>query len=119
MTTLPEIRAIAEAATPGPWWVRGENDPISLQGVINGERVIAQTNYHFDTGMSDARFIAASRTLLPLLVEVAEAAQHARETLLERLLHGDDQHRQWLRDEVAFVFAPQDRALAKLEAAKI
>lgn len=46
--------------------------------------------------------------LLPLL----EAAEHTRELLLDRLLHGDEAHRQWLADELAFVFAPQDRVIA-------
>lgn len=79
---LEEIRKLIDAATPGPW-VRHTRlcGGYSYQ-VLNatGGILLETTSYG---GMSeDAALIAASRTLLPKLLAVAEAAQSVCEPSL-------------------------------------
>lgn len=50
------------------------------------------------------------------IVAALRAAQHIRSSILDRLLHGDEIHRAWLKSEIDFIFAPQDRALEALAA---
>lgn len=64
---LEEIQKLIAEATPGPWPCWSDPD-IASQVTVDGllrPVVIAD----------DARFIAASRTLLPKLLRVAEAAK--------------------------------------------
>lgn len=72
---VEEIRALIAAATPGPW------KAIEF-GVHAGCVAIAGRGF-LDDGVycdpPDARFIAVARTLLPLLVDVAEAAFRVHE----------------------------------------
>lgn len=113
---LAEIRARAEAATPGPWkpcyhW-RVDHCPCgNHRGFIwapDGERVIAQMgcaaepesgeaypNMGQDGMRADARFVAASRTDVPFLVSRLERAveQHAFAEAATKDL-------QWQLDEV-------------------
>jgi hypothetical protein len=71
--TLDEIRKLVEAATPGDWGAGYSG--LSICDVFvwdeGGEgQAIAQ-----NVLKADARFIAAARTLLPALLEVAEKAK--------------------------------------------
>lgn len=70
--TLARIRAQADAATEGPWYSQcGEDTPTERMdaGVCNanGEWVTS------DVSDSDAEFIAASRTTVPALLDLADA----------------------------------------------
>lgn len=63
---LAAARAIADAATPGPWGYTEGYYGINANGTRYLDRV-ANAN-----GMDDTRFIAASRSLVPLLVTEIE-----------------------------------------------
>lgn len=52
------------------------------------------------------------------LEAVVSAAQVARQLLLNRLLHGDDAHRQWLIAEIDMVYSAYDRSIKALDAYK-
>ena len=74
--TLSELRLLCDRATPGPW--RNEH-----RNVMAGSLVIGVTSFcahqltapSLVTSSDNAAFIAAARTWLPALIEVAEAAQ--------------------------------------------
>lgn len=81
--TLAELRALCDAATPGPWrydehqpeW----NGDASYSVVVPhlGEQMLLDDTRYYPTApaeRADARFIAAARTAMPLLLAVAEAA---------------------------------------------
>lgn len=81
---LEEIRALIDRATPGPWKWRefGEFMLVADHGRRNVVLASARTRAHRDgvmvkaaPGHPDMDLIAAARTLLPLLLEVAAAAQ--------------------------------------------
>jgi hypothetical protein len=46
---------------------------------------------------------------------VIGTAKAAKIMLCDRLPHGDRAHRDWLAAELAFCFAPMDRAIAEIE----
>lgn len=69
---LPDIRALIEAATPGPWVKSNELGSDSI-GPVSGNYAGA------DASEEDIRFILASRDLLPKLLAVAEAAEARRD----------------------------------------
>lgn len=84
--TLEEIRKLVDAATPGPWDEDvGQRDPIPiLQEFYKENGLPPSVKQFFPIGPestlesqadADARFIAASRDLVPRLLAVAEAAQ--------------------------------------------
>ncbi len=64
--TLDQLRALCDAASPGPW----EHDDKFTVSIERGDEMTA-----FRTYREDAAFIAAARTALPLLLTVAEAAK--------------------------------------------
>ena len=74
--TLADLRALCERATPEPW--RNEH-----RNVMAGSLVIGVTSFcahqltapSLVTSSDNAAFIAATRTWLPALIEVAEAAR--------------------------------------------
>lgn len=59
--------------------------------------------------------IGRALDLIPKLIAVVEAAKTARDTLLPRLLHGDEAHRAWLIEEVERNYAVFDREMKELE----
>lgn len=70
---LPDIRKLCEEATPGPWeWETSER----LYAPGNGYVIDGHAD---EITKGDAAFIAASRTLLPKLLKVAEAAIKCRD----------------------------------------
>ena len=96
--TLAELRALSERATKGPWtwndWSQDDGpDRTTLQAVVPFQddferRLWAQTSPHGrparivgcddcdgEASAADRELIAAARTWLPALIEVAEAAQ--------------------------------------------
>lgn len=82
---LEDIRKLCDAATPGPWvWHHAypdgdRRDYSTLQSgvarVLDDGSACGEYNKEIDPHGDDAAFIAASRTLLPKLVAVAEAAR--------------------------------------------
>lgn len=64
---ITKARALSADATPGPW-VYKAGDVLTVQG-----EVIAQDLYRGIPSLRDGRFIAESRTLLPLLADLAES----------------------------------------------
>lgn len=67
MDRLDEIRALCEAATPGPWeQTRPDREYVRNTDDFN----VCMTRRSYD-----AAFIAASRTLVPQLCDALEAAQ--------------------------------------------
>lgn len=97
---LAEIRALCDAATPGEWKATDDR----TERVCNGncgapftyrdgsatglvERhggCLTVANAELGDGASDARFIAASRQLVPRLVDALEAARDALEAARDR-----------------------------------
>ena len=73
-TTLADLRALCKRATPGPWI-----DDKTFGGVRASDRVVVQSWDKYEETFSNATanraFIAAARTWLPALIEVAEAAR--------------------------------------------
>lgn len=75
--TLEDIAKLCGAASPGPWSVEHEPAPDTyvVSTIIDSERNCLM---EFSLSKPDADFAAASRTLLPKLLRVAEAAKAAR-----------------------------------------
>ena len=69
---LTDLKKLCEAATPEPW-VSAEKDVL---GYADGSSVMA---FDEDNREENTKFIAAARTYLPLLIEVAEAANRITE----------------------------------------
>lgn len=111
--TLDEIRKLIDAATPGPWQDDGESESWTEdQGYASSWVETpkgAWRQYGPDTGSdmcqqrNDARFIAAARTLLPALLEVAQGAKDFSDT--------------WEMKDSSYT--PLAKALAALEALKL
>ena len=109
MTYLPTLRSSAEAATTkGPWgWIAGQDGKPFLSPL--------QAYLDIEVEETDASFIARWDPSTALLCcNALEAAEKARATLLPLLLHGDEAHKEWLREEVGKVFRDQDAALSAL-----
>ncbi len=73
---LEEIEKLCEEATPGPWeaqipamtgeWPKARIWPLKIEGKL----------YHYAMiKTADAEFIAASRTLMPKLLQIAKLAK--------------------------------------------
>ncbi len=77
---LQQLAALAEAATPGPWWVDRYATDMSCTehavGVRTDDMMLASMGID-DVAMPDARFIAAARQAVPELL--AEAAALRRQ----------------------------------------
>lgn len=101
MTTddLQNLRALCEAATPGPWkpnvWIETDGDEWRATGPGHDEHA---HDYGSEPGgpdekaaQRDAAFITASRTALPALIEEVERLRRVRAATqreLERWKHG-------------------------------
>lgn len=86
MIDIPKIRAMCEAATPGPWW-RFQGAKCTVRSPdFEGKRMIA-----IEIKEVNADFIAESRTLIPELCDEIERLQ--REVALlhsqQRFLQGN------------------------------
>jgi len=78
-----EVKALAEAATPGPWYVV-EHRFEDYTGVCtkNRDRITGNgRGYPYDPGCSraDAEFIAAAREAVPALIDEVERLQEENE----------------------------------------
>ena len=65
--TLARIRAQADAATEGPWELLGDGEYVSGPGILVAPDDGGVTS-------ADAEFIAAARTTVPALLDLADAA---------------------------------------------
>lgn len=80
---LESLRKLCDAATPGPWRLDERIPEWDGDGSYSivvphlGEQMLADDTRYYPTAppTEDARFIAAARTALPLLLAVAEAAR--------------------------------------------
>lgn len=64
--TLTRIRAQADAATEGPWELLGDGEYVSGPGILVAPDDGGVTS-------ADAEFIAAARTTVPALLDLADA----------------------------------------------
>ena len=72
MINIPELRALVAAATEGPWFARGRH--LSLVPDSSGMGATLHTNHiGVMAGQDDAFFVAASRTVVPELLDRVEA----------------------------------------------
>lgn len=69
---LEEIEKLCNEATPGPWMAFIPNDERLVQkAIVSGPKQYINNSFSSE----DAEFIAASRTLMPKLLDVAKAAK--------------------------------------------
>ncbi len=86
--TSPELKAIAEAATPGPWELWTSNSWRRI-GAINGNPVIEPTVQHPDNhpdliiSEADWAFIEAARTAIPALLDRLERIRELSQVISE------------------------------------
>ncbi len=87
---LARLRALCEAATPGPWEVAGNLQTKVFDEVVaphrTGNPEWCEGVADCDTGEEDAEFIATARTAVPALI--AEVERLTAE--LDRLMEGSD-----------------------------
>lgn len=74
---LEEIKALIEAATPGPWEANGTGAYVAMMSIFDDKirKYVSAPQTGMCVSDGDIAFIAASRTLLPKLLAVAEAAK--------------------------------------------
>lgn len=77
---LAEIKALVEKATPEPWVARGEGHMRFVEhpreaGQAYGQEILADDDVDYPTKDADIDFVAASRTIIPALLEHIEALQ--------------------------------------------
>lgn len=104
-TPAPDVaalRALADAATPGPWEALPDDFlPERCGGIVAGERQPDQENWerpsivvtdsgYYPPRMNDAAFIAAARTALPQLLDRVEALEEANLGLRAELTTAQD-----------------------------
>ena len=102
MRSLDEIRALCDAATPGPWeWdgSRGVKAP-AMNGELRDDLGVA---VHWKP---NAQFIAASRTLIPEMADEIEKLRPMEELAKMVRLHSPD-----LLDEVKQLRADRQRLI--------
>lgn len=116
---LEEIRKLCEAKElcRSQWQVKDGNiytlpNPTKVESVVDGSDQETGDQWASDDTLN---FIAASRDLMPKLLDVAEAYRNVREKFLPNLLHGDDEHQAWLTQRVNELFQDSDMALKALE----
>lgn len=71
---LEDIRKLCDKATSGPWLADPVNDRVWVEKGFEDQNVICDV-HGMGVGHCDLRFVAASRTLIPKLLAVAEAAK--------------------------------------------
>lgn len=90
--TRDQLRALANAATPGPWEAdhsEENNYSIKSPGTEWGD------GYAWVSDPSDAEFIAAARTAIPALLDELHEEARENHTLRERLAHATDDAEFW------------------------
>lgn len=86
---LEEMRRVCEAATPGPWRFKREDEPGEVrEAVVFGVDTVSEGCVSDRISLyreEDARFIAMARAVIPKLLAVAEAAKADFEDYPEEL----------------------------------
>lgn len=77
---LLELKKLAEAATPGPWWIQGAQSDYELMGAKTGSqngwalgtRIMELDTWKMEPSRANAEFIAAANpsTILALIAEI-------------------------------------------------
>jgi hypothetical protein len=117
---IQKLKALAEAATPGPWTVSEEHESASFQGYVAGDAdgwiaIFGTANQDAD----NADYVAAANpaAVLELIADV-EANRHEREVVCANYdqlkaeneeLRKDAERYQWLRDNASLIL---DRKIA-------
>ena len=75
-TKIKEIRKIAEKATPGEWYLKGNSAYVAMRITKTCEDIVADCEMDFDLGQSkrNAQFIVTARAELLNLVSAVEVA---------------------------------------------
>lgn len=85
MTLTPEqrdeLRALADAATPGPWSYPSEILGLPCSTVFAGDPKRTHAAYVAAMGPHDGKFIATARTAVPALLDALDAAEAERDRL--------------------------------------
>jgi hypothetical protein len=93
VTTIEQIRAELDAATPGPWEVvEPESHGPGIEAPGANESIVVYSDDPeggVETGLADATLIAHAPTYLASLLDVAEAAQRFMDAADLRLGQGD------------------------------
>ena len=114
-----EARRLVDAATPGPWYT----GPIGVDGP-NGS-MVADCDTQSETRVTlaaDIAFIAASRTLIPQLLDALEAAERERERERERdeaRLSLAKNNAVWLGERLNYEIAKKERDTARARLAEV
>jgi hypothetical protein len=91
MTTsslIAEARALVDAATPGPW--SAEHHDGGSRIIHRGCDVLCYGDTPNDE--ANANLAAASRTLVPALLDALEAAQRENERMMKYVAHNDEEY---------------------------
>ena len=109
--SIPELRALVAAATPGPWFARSRH--LSLVPDSSGVGGTMHTNHIGVMAEQDvAAFIAAARTAVPELLDRVEALEAALREALEIAHEGWGYAPDYFRDK--WMDAERLAELAKL-----
>ena len=93
---LDALKALADAATPGPWEEVAESGEWWITGPdIDNDFVIDTTN---GTKQADCDFIAATRAAVPALIAEVERLQAAWSAEHDAYIRADEQARMAKRD---------------------
>ena len=99
-----ELRRLAAAATPGPWWSNyDDNGFYHLQAKVRPSPYIAATGGEGDLDEANAAFIAAAREALPRLLDDLAAAEAALAAETERCARIAEQRANYYRDRATAV----------------
>ena len=97
---LTELRRLAEAATPGPWWIEGY---ASMFGVFTNNtdeqpETICDLPDDSDYSQNNAAFIVAARAAVPALIAEVERLQVAWSAEHDAYIRADEQARMAKRE---------------------
>lgn len=105
---LDDLKRIVEAATPGPWRTHEPIPHTYSQQILTYDGGILAETTCYGKMRDDAAFIAASRTLLPKLLAVADLAW----ALINQNFEGEPEE---ILDQIHGASKPLAAAIAALE----
>ena len=92
--TRDQLRALANAATPGPWSYPGEILGLPCSTVFAGDPKRTHAAYVAAMGPHDGEFIAAARNALPALLDALDQAEAEVKRLSWKCGHLADKYTQ-------------------------
>ena len=97
---LAALKALAEAATPGPWWIEGYASMFGVFANNTDEQPETICDLPDDSRYSqnNAAFIAATRAAVPALIAEAERLQVAWSAEHDAYIRADEQARMARRE---------------------